>query len=109
MGVNSTIIQAPGPAIPLTQFFNIGPNIWPIVMVDNQAALTPQIVNIVDLTVDGDSQQDTSMLPLLQRDNTVLMIGSLPSAIIMQEELFKMSIPRIQEAPRISANFQGVE
>lgn len=62
-GRDSTIIQAPGPATPLTQFFNIGPNIWCIVMVDNQAALTPQIVNISDLTVDGDNQQDTSTLP----------------------------------------------
>lgn len=62
-GMDNTIIQAPGPATPLTQFFNAGPNIWPIVMVDNQTTLTPQIVNIENLTVDGDQQQDTSSLP----------------------------------------------
>lgn len=63
-GQNSTIIQAPGPATPLTQFFNIGaPNIWPVFMVDNLAAPAAQVVNISDLTVDGDNQQDTSTLP----------------------------------------------
>lgn len=63
VGINATTIQAPGPATPLTQFFNIGPNIWPVVMVDNQTAITSQVVNIRNLTVDGDSQQDTGTLP----------------------------------------------
>lgn len=62
-GQNLTTIQAPGPSTPLTQFFTFGSNFWCIVMVDNQAAPTPQIVNISDLTVDGDSQQDTTTLP----------------------------------------------
>ena len=63
VGENSTIIQAPGPLTPLTQFFTFGVNFWCILMIDNQAAPTPQIVNISDLTVDGDSQQDTTTLP----------------------------------------------
>ena len=64
VGENSTIIQAPGPSTPLTQFFTFGGfNFWCILMIDNQAAPTPQIVNISDLTVDGDSQQDTTTLP----------------------------------------------
>lgn len=63
-GENSTIIQAPGPLTPLTQFFTFGVNFWCVLMVDNQAAPAPQIVNISDLTVDGDSQQDTTTLPL---------------------------------------------
>ena len=62
-GEDSTIIQAPGPLTPLTQFFTFGSNFWCILMIDNQAAPTPQIVNINDLTVDGDSQQDTTTLP----------------------------------------------
>lgn len=63
-GENSTIIQSPGPLTPLTQFFTFGVNFWCVLMVDNQAAPAPQIVNISDLTVDGDSQQDTTTLPL---------------------------------------------
>lgn len=64
-GVNSTIIQSPGPLTPLTQFFTfpLGTHFWCVLMVDNQAAPTPQIVNISNLTVDGDSQQDTIILP----------------------------------------------
>lgn len=62
-GENSTIIQAPGPLTPLTQFFTFGSNFWCVVMIDNQAAPTPQTVNISDLTVDGDNQQDTATLP----------------------------------------------
>ncbi|CUI18040.1 Conserved hypothetical membrane protein [Candidatus Protochlamydia naegleriophila] len=62
-GRNSTIIQSPGPATPLTQFFNSGPNIWCVLMVNNLAAPSPQTVNIKDLTVDGDHQQDTATLP----------------------------------------------
>ena len=62
-GENTTIIQAPGPLIPLTQFFTFGVNFWCVLMVDNQAAPTPQTVNISDLTVDGDNQQDTTTLP----------------------------------------------
>lgn len=62
-GMNTTIIQSPGPLVPLTQFFTFGSNFWCVVMVDNQAAPTPQVVNISNLTVDGDSQQDTTTLP----------------------------------------------
>lgn len=62
-GMNTTIIQAPPPTIPLTQFFTFGANFWCIVMIDNQAAPTPQVVNISALTVDGDHQQDTTTLP----------------------------------------------
>lgn len=62
-GINSTTIESPGPATPLTQFFTFGSNYWCVVMVDNQAAPTPQIVNISDLTVDGNQQQDTTTLP----------------------------------------------
>lgn len=62
-GQNSTIIQSPGPDTPLTQHFNSGSNIWPVLMVDNQATPLAQTVNIRDLTVDGDHQQDTSSLP----------------------------------------------
>ena len=57
-GQGVTIIQAPGAATHLTQFFTFGANYWTIVMVDNQAAPTPQTVNISDLTVDGGTQQD---------------------------------------------------
>lgn len=63
-GQNNTIIQSPGPLTPLTQFFTFGPNnFWCVLMIDNQAAPTPQIVNISNLTVDGDFQQDTTTLP----------------------------------------------
>ena len=62
-GENTTIIQSPGPLTPLTQFFTFGVNFWCVLMVDNQAAPTPQTVNISDLTVDGDHQQDTTTLP----------------------------------------------
>jgi hypothetical protein len=62
-GENSTIIQSPGPLTPLTQFFTFGSNFWCVVMIDNQAAPTLQTVNISDLTVDGDNQQDTTILP----------------------------------------------
>ncbi len=57
-GINTTTIQAPSSATHLTQNFNFGSNYWCIVMVDNQAAPTPQTVNISDLTVDGSNQQD---------------------------------------------------
>jgi hypothetical protein len=62
-GENTTIIQAPPAAIPLTQFFTFGSNFWCVLMVDNQAAPTPQTVNISALTVDGSTQQDTTTLP----------------------------------------------
>lgn len=62
-GMDVSIIQAPDASNPLTQYFVFGSNIWPIVMIDNQAAPTPQVVNISDLTVDGSDQQDTSTLP----------------------------------------------
>ena len=62
-GENTTIIQSPGPLTPLTQFFTFGVNFWCVLMIDNQAAPTPQTVNISDLTVDGDNQQDTTTLP----------------------------------------------
>lgn len=62
-GENNTTIQAPGPLTPLTQFFTFGSHFWCVLMVDNQAAPIPQIVNISNLTVDGDHQQDTTTLP----------------------------------------------
>ena len=62
-GENNTIIQAPSAATPLTEFFTFGSNYWCVVIVDNQAAPTPQTVNISDLTVDGSDQQDTTTLP----------------------------------------------
>lgn len=64
LGQGVSIIQAPGPDTHLTQNFSFGGiTWWCIVMVDNQAAPTPQTVNIRDLTVDGDSQQDTVTPP----------------------------------------------
>lgn len=62
-GENSTFIQAPSAATPLTQFFTFGVNFWCVLMIDNQAAPTPQTVNISNLTVDGSDQQDTATLP----------------------------------------------
>lgn len=62
-GVNNTFIQAPPPSTPLTQYFTFGVNFWCVLMIDNQAAPTPQTVNISNLTVDGDSQQNTISLP----------------------------------------------
>ncbi len=63
-GQNVTTIEAPGPATPLTQFFFSAPNnIWPVLMVDNQALPALQTVNISDLTLDADHQQDTGTLP----------------------------------------------
>jgi|GEM_PF-2792753 len=62
-GENTTIIQAPAAATPLTQFFTFGSNFWCVLMIDNQAAPTVQTVNISALTVDGGTQQDTTTLP----------------------------------------------
>lgn len=74
-GINSTIIQAPGPGTHLSQFFTFGSNIWCIVMVDNQAAPTPQTVTISNLTVDGDSQQDTVVPPIYGNSDRFFAIG----------------------------------
>ncbi len=63
-GQDATIIQAPPATTPLTQFFTFsGNNFWCVLMIDNQAAPTPQTVNISALTVDGSTQQDTTTLP----------------------------------------------
>jgi parallel beta-helix repeat protein len=74
-GQNLTIIQAPGPSTHLTQSFNIGANVWSIVMVDNQAAPTPQTVNISALTVDGGTQQDTVVAPIYGNSDRFFAIG----------------------------------
>lgn len=72
VGTNSTTIQAP--AIHLTQNFSFGGvRWWCIVMVDNQAAPTSQTVDISQLTVDGDSQQDT--LPPYGNSDRFFAIG----------------------------------
>lgn len=75
VGRDLTIIQAPGPGTHLSQFFTFGFNTYCIVMVDNQAAPTPQVVNISDLTVDGDSQQDTVIPPIYSSGNKFFAIG----------------------------------
>ncbi len=63
-GENATIIQAPAAATALTQFFSFNSaRFWCVLMIDNQAAPTPQSVNISALTVDGGTQQDTTILP----------------------------------------------
>lgn len=74
-GINDTIIQAFGPLTHLTQNFVFGATTWCVVMVDNQAAPTPQTVNISDLTVDGDSQQDTAIPPLYGSSDRFFAIG----------------------------------
>lgn len=74
-GQGVTMIQAPGPATHLTQFFTFGANFWTIVMVDNQAAPTPQTVNISDLTVDGGTQQDTIVPPIYGSSDRFFAIG----------------------------------
>lgn len=63
-GQNLTTIRSPGALTPLTQYFTYGTaNFWCVVMIDNQAAPTAQVVNISDLTVSGSDQQDTTTLP----------------------------------------------
>lgn len=74
-GVNSTTIQAPGPLTHLTQSFTSGANFWCVVMVDNPAAPAPQTVNISDLTVDGDTQQDTIIAPIYGNSDRFFAIG----------------------------------
>jgi parallel beta-helix repeat protein len=75
-GENSTTIQAPPPTSQLTQIFNFaGINFYCIVMIDNQAAPTPQTVNISDLTVDGDSQQDAITPTFYGNSNRFFAIG----------------------------------
>ena len=51
-----------------------GVTFWTIVMVDNQAAPTPQTVNISDLTVDGGTQQDATG-PFYGSTNRFFAIG----------------------------------
>lgn len=74
-GRDVTIIQAPSAATHLTQNFNFGATFWCIVMVDNQAAPNPQIVNISNLTVDGSNQQDTIFPPIYGSLNRFFAIG----------------------------------
>lgn len=74
-GQNSTTIQAPSAATHLTQNFTFGSNFYCIIMVDNQAAPTPQTVNISDLTVDGSTQQDTIIAPIYGSSDRFFAIG----------------------------------
>lgn len=75
-GVGNTTIQAPGPSTHLTQVFNFGGvNFWCIFMIDNQAAPVSQTVNISDLTVDGDTQQDTAVPPIYGNSNRFFAVG----------------------------------
>lgn len=74
-GQNTTIIQAPNAFTRLTQNFNYGSNYWCVIMVDNQAAPTPQTVNISDLTVDGSTQQDTTIPPIYGSSDRFFAIG----------------------------------
>jgi len=74
-GQNATIVQAPGPSTRLTQSFTFGVTTWAVVMVDNQAAPTPQTVDISNLTVDGGTQQDTTVPPIYGSSNRFFAIG----------------------------------
>ncbi len=74
-GQNATIVQAPGPSTRLTQSFTFGVTTWAVVMVDNQAAPTPQTVDISNLTVDGGTQQDTTIPPIYGSSNRFFAIG----------------------------------
>lgn len=75
-GKDVTVIQAPAPSTHLIQnFIASGVTYWCILMVDNQAIPTPQTVNISDLTVDGDSQQDTFQSPMYSFTNRFFAIG----------------------------------
>lgn len=74
-GENSTILQAPGPLTRLTQSFIFGVTYWCVFMVDNQAAPIPQTVNISNLTLDGDSQQDSIISPIYGNSDRLFGIG----------------------------------
>ncbi len=75
-GEDVTIIQAFDPSIHLTQnFIYSGINFWCVLMVDNQAAPTTQTVNISNLTVDGGTQQDTTVNPFYGNGNRFFAIG----------------------------------
>jgi hypothetical protein len=74
-GVGTTMIQAPNSSTRLTQNFNFGANFWCVVMVDNQAAPSAQIVNIQDLTIDGSNQQDTTIPPIYGSSDRFFAIG----------------------------------
>jgi hypothetical protein len=75
LGQGITIIQSPNSLTRLTQNYISGSTFWCIVMVDNQAAPTPQIVNISNLTVDGSDQQDTIIPPIYGSSDRFFAIG----------------------------------
>lgn len=75
LGKNITTIQSPNASFHLTQNFVFGSNFWCVVMIDNQAAPTPQTVIISDLTVDGSNQQDTTIPPFYGASNRFFAIG----------------------------------
>lgn len=75
-GQNLTTIQSPPSTTRLTNNFSYGgATWWNVITVDNQAAPTPQIVNISNLTVDGSDQQDTVIAPIYGNSDRFFAIG----------------------------------
>ncbi len=75
-GRDATIVQAPPAATRLTQSFAFGGvTWWAVVLVDNQAVPAAQTVVLADLTVDGGTQQDTTVPPIYGSSDRFAGIG----------------------------------